>query len=227
MSRQEVVQRIEHERVSAIVRTHEAALAEAAMRAAVAGGFRVVEFTLTTPGALELVAAFAANRDLLVGAGTVLTVEQVQAAKKAGAHFIVSPVWDPAVIRKAGELDLASIPGTLTPTEMLAAHAAGADFVKLFPAPSDVAEYVTALRGPLPQLRIFPTAGVTVENFLDILRAGAAGVGFVRSLFVPADMAARDFTAIERRAAQIHARLRAGLGAEFGPRPPGRGEVGR
>ena len=211
--KQETVQRIEHERVSAIVRTQSSELAAAAMEAAVAGGFRVVEFTLTTPEALDLVSRFAANPELLVGAGTVLTVAQVRAAKEAGARFVVSPVWDAAVIRKAGELGLVAIPGTLTPTEMLAAHAAGADFVKLFPAPSNVAEYVTALRGPLPQLRIFPTAGVTVENFLDVLRAGAAGVGFVRSLFVPEDMATRNFEAIERRAALIHERLRDGLGS--------------
>lgn len=212
MSKQDVVQRIEQERVSAIVRTHEAGLAEAAMRAAVAGGFRVVEFTLTTPGALELISSFATDRDLLVGAGTVLSVEQVVAVKKAGARFVVSPVWDVAVIRKAGELGLVAMPGTLTPTEMLAARAAGADFVKLFPAPANIPEYVTALRGPLPQLRIFPTAGVTVENFLDILRAGAAGVGFVRSLFVPEEMTTGDFDAIRRRAALIHERLQVAFG---------------
>ncbi len=84
----------------------------------------------------------------------------------------------------------------------------GADFVKLFPSPGDVADYVTAVLGPLPELRIFPTAGVTPENFCDVLNAGAAGVGFVRSLFDPDDLAEKRFTEIEKRAARIVDRLR-------------------
>src|SRR5262245_14908289 len=118
-------------RVSAIIRTDEARLAEGAMRAAVAGGIRIVEFTLTTPGALELVTVFAKNGDLVVGAGTVLTVEAARAAVDAGARFVVSPVVDPAVIAEARRLGVVAIPGAFTPTEMLAAHRAGADIVKL------------------------------------------------------------------------------------------------
>jgi 2-dehydro-3-deoxyphosphogluconate aldolase/(4S)-4-hydroxy-2-oxoglutarate aldolase len=91
---------------------------------------------------------------------------------------------------------------------MMHAHRLGADFVKLFPAPANVADYVRAVLGPLPQLRIFPTAGVTLDSFVEVLRAGAAGVGFVRSLFDPEDLARRDFKSIERRAAQIVERLR-------------------
>ncbi len=196
-------------RVSAIIRTDDQQEAAQAMRAAVAGGFRLVEFTLTTPGAVELVTEFARNPDLLVGAGTVLTRQQAREAVRAGAKFLVSPVCDPEVIAEATALGVVCIPGTFTPTEMLAAHRAGAEFVKLFPAPSQrVAEFVAAVRGPMPFLRIFPTAGVSAENFLEVLDAGAAGVGFVKSLFVPAELEARDFTAIERRAADICQRLR-------------------
>ena len=90
---------------------------------------------------------------------------------------------------------------------MLTAHRAGAELVKLFPAPADVADFVTAVRGPLPFLRIYPTAGITVENFVDILRAGASGVGFVRSLFVPEELSAGNFAAIQARAAEIIRRL--------------------
>jgi len=163
----------------------------------------VVEFTLTTPGAFELIASFAKNPDLLVGAGTVLTVDQARQAVEAGARFLVSPVCDPAVIRAAEALDAAAIPGTFTATEMQAAHAAGADFVKLFPAPADVPAYVRSILGPLPHLRIFPTNGVTIENVVEVLGAGAAGVGFVGSLFAPEDMAARNFDAIRGRAEKI------------------------
>ncbi len=194
-------------KVSAIIRTNSNETAAAAMEAAVAGGFRMVEFTLTTPGAMELIRHFAARPELLVGAGTVLSVDQARAAVKAGAKFLVSPITDEAVIREAATLDVVSIPGAFTPTEMMTAHRLGADIVKLFPAPADVADYVSAVLGPLPHLKIFPTAGVNADNFLAVLRAGAFGVGFVKSLFDPAAIAQGDFDAIRRKAAEIHSRL--------------------
>jgi Entner-Doudoroff aldolase len=203
MSRENTLNEIRRRRVSAIIRTKDAELAADAMQAAVDGGFRMVEFTLTTPNALELIGRFAKNDALLVGAGTVLSRESVRGAADAGARFVVSPVCDPDVIDEARKLDLVSIPGTFTPNEMMIADRAGADILKLFPAPANVAEYVTAVLGPLPHLRIFPTAGVDAENFLDVLGAGAFGVGFVRSLFAPADLATRDFAAIRERAAAI------------------------
>lgn len=200
-------------RLSAIVRTGDEALARDAMRAAVAGGFRMVEFTLTTPGALRLIEEFAERPGLIVGAGTVLTPAQARDAAAGGARFLVSPVCDPVVIAAAGALDCVAIPGAFTPTEMLAASRAGADIVKLFPAPSDVAGYVAAILGPLPDLRIFPTAGVGEENFVDVLAAGAFGVGFTRSLFDPDDLARRRFGRIEERAARMVRRL-----VDSGPR---------
>jgi Entner-Doudoroff aldolase len=202
-SRSQTLEAIGRHRISAIIRTNDSQRAENAMRAAVEGGFRIVEFTLTTPGALDLVASFAKRRDLIVGAGTVLTVEDAEAAVSAGARFLVSPVCDPAIIAAAGRFGVVSIPGAFTPTEMLAAHRAGADIVKLFPAPANVAEYVRAVLGPLPHLKIFPTAGVTVDNVVEVLRAGAFGAGFVRALFDPEDLDRRDFRAVEQRARRI------------------------
>ncbi len=177
------------------------------MAAAVRGGFTMIEFTLSIPGALGLVAEFAEDERLLVGVGTVLDRDQARASVAAGARFLVSPVMDPEVIAEAAALAVPCIPGTYTPTEMLEAHRAGADFVKLFPAPADIAKYITQIRGPMPFLQIFPTAGVTRDNFVEILRAGAAGVGFVSSLFHADELAARNFTAIEQRAASICARF--------------------
>ena len=143
---------------SAILRTSCAEAARPAMEAAVRGGFRIVEFTLTTPGALELIEEFAGRDGLVVGAGTVLSVEQAKAAVDRGASFLVSPVVDEKVIETAGALGVAVMPGTHTPTEMLRAHRAGAPLQKLFPAPGIGAAYVKACLGPMPFLRIVPTA---------------------------------------------------------------------
>ena len=117
-SRQSVINEILEHRVSAIVRTKEQRLAAEAMRAAIEGGFRLVEFALTTPGALELIGEFAEKPELLVGAGTVLTIGQARATVKAGARFLVSPICDPEIIAEAHKLGVAAIPGTVTATEM-------------------------------------------------------------------------------------------------------------
>lgn len=190
------------ERCSAILRFDDQDIAREAMNAAVRGGFRIVEFTMTVPGALELVAEFAA-KDLLVGAGTVLTEEQARAAVDAGARFLVSPIMDPEIIRLSHELDAVAIPGTSTPTEMWQARRAGAEIVKLFPAHEKGPAYVKACLGPLPELKIFPTSGVTADNALEFLRAGSFGLGFVAPLFDPEEMRTRAFDQIELRARRL------------------------
>jgi Entner-Doudoroff aldolase len=194
-------------KISAIIRTDNQKVAEQAMQAAVAGGFRVVEFTLTTPGALNLITQFRENDDLIVGAGTVMSPTIVQEAVEAGAQFLVSPVCSVDVIQEAEKLDVVSMPGTFTATEMESAHRAGADFVKLFPAPANVAEYIRFILAPLPHLKIFPTSGVNLDNMLDVLQAGAAGTGFVRPLFNPEMIRNKNYDGIRQRAEAIVERL--------------------
>ena len=194
-------------KISAIIRTDDHKVAEQAMQAAVAGGFRVVEFTLTTPGALNLITQFRDNDDLIVGAGTVMSPTIVQEAVEAGAQFLVSPVCSVDVIQEAEKLDVVIIPGTFTATEMETAHRAGADFVKLFPAPENVAEYIRFILAPLPYLKIFPTSGVNLDNMLDVLQAGAAGIGFVRPLFDPEMIRNKNYGGIRQRAEAIVERL--------------------
>ena len=203
INKQQTLQTILDHRVSAIMRSNSRTSAHAAMRAAQAGGFRLLEFTLTTPDAFGLIAEFSADADLTIGAGTVLTVEDAQKAVDAGARFLVSPIADPEIIDEAQRLNAVMIPGCVTPNEMVMAQRAGADLIKYFPASGNVAEYVRSIMGPLPTLRIFPTSGATPENFIDILIAGAVGVGFVRSLFTDDDMKNENYAAIERRAAKI------------------------
>ena len=194
-------------KISAIIRTDNQKVAEQAMQAAVDGGFRVVEFTLTTPGSLNLITQFRENDDLIVGAGTVMSPTIVQEAVEAGAQFLVSPVCNVDVIKEAEKLDVVSIPGTFTATEMETAHRAGADFVKLFPAPENVAEYIRFILAPLPYLKIFPTSGVNLDNMLDVLQAGAAGTGFVRPLFDPEMIRNKNYDGIRQRAEEIVERL--------------------
>ena len=194
-------------KISAIIRTDNQKVAEQAMQAAVAGGFRVVEFTLTTPGALNLITQFRENDDLIVGAGTVMSPIIAQEAVEAGAQFLVSPVCNVDVIQEAEKLDVVSIPGTFTATEMETAHRAGADFVKLFPAPENVAEYIRFILAPLPYLKIFPTSGVNLDNMLDVLQAGAAGTGFVRPLFDADMIRNKNYDGIRQRAEAIVERL--------------------
>ncbi len=207
--RQSIAAAIERERISAIIRTENQCLASDAMAAAVEGGFRLIEFTLTTPGALELITEFSSNSELIVGAGTVMSPRQARDAVAAGARFLVSPIVDREMIAEAGELNVPCIPGAYTPTEMETAHRFGADFVKVFPATAGGVDFVRAVRGPLPHLRLFPTAGVGPDNFLEFLDAGCAGVGFVRTLFAPGDLVKSDFAAIRARAADITRRYSA------------------
>lgn len=195
-------------KATAILRTHVEENAGPAMEAAVRGGFRVLEFTLTTPGALERIAEFSARDGLVVGAGTVMTVEDARAAVEQGASFLVSPVVDEAVIEEAKRLGVAMMPGTHTPTEMMRAYKTGAQLQKLFPAPGQGPDYVSACLGPLPFLRLVPTNGVTVENASAWLDAGAYALGCVAPLFDPDEVAQGRFDLVEVCARRILAAIR-------------------
>lgn len=207
MTAETVAMRIREARATAILRTQDTDVARGAMDAAIRGGFRVVEFTLTIPRALSLIGEYS-QLDLLVGAGTVMTPAEVRDAAAAGAKFIVSPVIDEPVIEAAKELGLATIPGTFTPTEMLRAHRAGATMIKLFPAPGTGPAYVRQILGPMPYLRIVPTAGVNGTNAPEYLTAGCWAVGFVSSLFTPEDLAERRYDRIEQRAREFLTSIR-------------------
>jgi 2-dehydro-3-deoxyphosphogluconate aldolase/(4S)-4-hydroxy-2-oxoglutarate aldolase len=218
MTPEEFVCALELHRTSAIVRADSQAVARGAMNAAITGGVRIVEFTLTTPGALDLVAEFSARDPLervdgidrvIVGAGTVLTVEQARDAVKAGARFLVSPVADARVIRAAADLGVAMIPGVHTPTEMLRAHEDGAPLLKLFPAPAGGPAYLRSVLAPLPFLKIVPTNGVDESNIAAWIAAGAWAVGLVGPLFVAEDLATQNWPAIEARARRLRALAKA------------------
>jgi 2-dehydro-3-deoxyphosphogluconate aldolase / (4S)-4-hydroxy-2-oxoglutarate aldolase len=195
-------------RASAILRCPSQQAAASAMEAAVRGGFRVIEFTLTIPGALDLVEQFSRRRDLVVGAGTVLTAAEARAAAERGAQFLVSPVLDTDVIAAGRALGVTFIPGCHTPTELLAAHRAGAPLQKLFPAPGNGPAFVRACLGPLPFLKIVPTQGVDASNARAWLEAGAFALGLNNALFDPGELKSGRFDRVEARARDLLAAVR-------------------
>lgn len=143
-------------------------------------GVRVFEITLDAPeGAEDLsaVRAHLAGRDCLVGAGTILRAEQLDAARSAGADFAVAPLLDLGLLRGAVDEGLPFIPGAMTPSEAATAWGAGATFVKLFPASAVGPSFVRELRGPLPDVQLIPTGGIDASNAGAFLEAGAAAVG--------------------------------------------------
>lgn len=207
MTPDDFVQRLQQCRATAILRTqHEDAAAPAA-EAAIAAGFRIIEFTLTVPGAIDRIREFAERPDIIVGAGTVLTADDAQRAVDAGARYLVSPVFDQDVLLAAQRLGVAFMPGTFTATEMVTAHRAGAHLLKLFPGPEGGPKYVRSLLAPLPFLKIVPTNGVHLNNAAAYLKAGAFALGFTTALFDPLDLASGDFGRVEERGRKLLAEI--------------------
>lgn len=194
---------LKKEKGLAILRTMNGEAAGRAMEAAVRGGFRVIEFTLTIPGAFELIRRFSQSSDLAVGAGTVLTIADARKSVDAGACFLASPVLDPQIVAEARELNVAMIPGTHTATEMWQAHQMGAPLQKLFPAAAGGPQYVKSILAPLPFLRIVPTNGIDGSNAAEYLKAGAYAVGVNAALFSEELIAAGRFDLIEEKARQL------------------------
>lgn len=161
--------------------------------ALVAGGIRVLEFTLSNREALTAIEAVRPRlpNEVLVGAGTVLDEESARAAMLSGAQFLVTPTVQPDVVACGVEWGVPVICGAFTPTEILQAARSGADLVKVFPAGSVGPQYIKDVLGPLPHLRLVPTGGIDLENCRQFLRAGAYTVGVGGSL-VKADLVARN-----------------------------------
>jgi len=185
--RSECIRRLEANGIVAVVRTADPSRVRAIVEAIAAGGVRSVEITLTVKGAVGLIRTLSRelSEEILLGAGTVLDPEAALQAIDAGAQFIVSPVFNAEVVQSAHRSDVAAVPGCLTPTEVLAAWQAGADAVKLFPAGALGPQYLRDLRGPMPQVRLLPTGGITVETVGEWIRAGAMAVGVGAALLDP------------------------------------------
>jgi 2-dehydro-3-deoxyphosphogluconate aldolase/(4S)-4-hydroxy-2-oxoglutarate aldolase len=163
-----------------VLRAKSVAQGRAVVDAMVAGGVTVVEVTMTVPGAIDLIKELqkAYGSELLLGSGTVTTADQAQATIDAGAEFVVSPSLHPEVIAKTKANKKISCPGALTPTEVITAWNAGADYVKIFPCSAvGGASYLKSLLAPFPHLKLIPTGGVTLETAASFIKAGARALG--------------------------------------------------
>ncbi len=210
MSKHDNLQRVISTGIVAVIRAKSSEMLLDVAEALLAGGVDVMEITFTVPGAvrvLEQVAAKLGQR-LLLGAGTVLDSETARIAMLAGAEFIVAPSTNLHVIEICRRYDKLVMPGAFTPTEVVQAWQAGADIVKIFPSDVQGAPYLKALRGPLPQVRMMPTGGVTLETAADFLRAGACALGVGSSLVEPKAVESGDLKRIESMARQFVACVR-------------------
>ena len=195
----DLIPELRRARVVPVVRTQAAAHAMTAVEWLREAGFRVFEITMTVPDAPALIRRLSAEPGTLVGAGTVPDVEAARACLDAGARFIVTPWVDPAVIAATREAGALPLPGTMTPTEIRAAVAAGAEGVKIFPAASvGGPAHVKALRAVFPGVPFCPTGGVDASNAQDYFEAGADFVGMGGKLVDEKRIAAGDKAAILR-----------------------------
>lgn len=191
--------------VIAVVRSERPGPLVEVARALARGGVTAIEITFTVPGAVGVIERVARELDdeIQIGAGTVLDAETARAAILAGAQFVVSPSTDPRTIELCRRYSVPVMPGALTPTEVVTAWQAGADVVKIFPSELTGPRYLKALRGPLPQIRLLPTGGISLENAREFLECGAAALGVGSALVSPQHVASEDFDEIERRARQF------------------------
>ena len=208
--RADTVRRIEACGVVAVIRLQDGSRLRAVVEALAAGGITALEVTMTVPRAIELIAEIAPTLPpaFLIGAGTVVDAETARAAVAAGARFIVGPVFRPAVIDAAHAAGAAAMPGCFSPTEILAAWDAGADVVKVFPATALGPAYFKDLRGPLPQVKLMPTGGVSLENAGEWIKAGAVAIGVGGALVDPKLVAAGQYAAITERARRFIERVK-------------------
>ncbi len=223
MDKQKVRDRIIEIGIVPVVRASSSREARIAADAVCQGGIPIVEITMTVPGAVDVIRELAKNSssEVLVGAGTVLNVEAARRCLDAGAQFLVSPGLNLPTVALAAREGKLMMAGSLTPTEVMAAWEAGADFVKVFPCGQvGGAKYIKALKGPLPQIPLVPTGGVNLSTAAEFIEAGAVALGIGGELVQAEALKsnkpeiivenAREFVAIVR---QARAQLASSVGA--------------
>lgn len=202
--REQIIKTIEQEKLVVIVRGVAREQLIPLAESMYAGGVRLLEITYSANGAvsdedtaenIRMLAEHFKER-MYIGAGTVMKPEQVELTKKAGGCFIISPDTYEAVIKKTRELEMVSMPGALTATEIQNAHRAGADFVKMFPITNMGTSYVKAVKAPLSHIRLLAVGGVNLNNMKDYLKAGVCGFGVGSNIIDKKMLAEEDYAGI-------------------------------
>ena len=179
MEKTQVLETIKREKLVPVIRTNSTDDARQAIQVLSKCGIKVFEITMTVPNAVELIAELnESNSEILIGAGTILDKSNAEKCIEAGAKFVVSPAFDAETVKFCREKNVAIMPGTITPTEVLTAWNAGADCVKIFPC--DVmggAKYLKTLKTLFPHIEMMPTGGVSLDTIADFFNAGAIAVG--------------------------------------------------
>ena len=201
MAKAETLSRIKSEKVVALIRADGPESLLDCARALAAGGLNVIELTMTTPGAIELVAEVSRTLPgVMLGLGTVLDAETARAGVAAGAQFIVTPALRPGVIKACVQLGVPVLSGALTPTEIASASDLGADVIKIFPAEFFGPAYIRSIKAPFPGIELLPTGGVTPETAGDFLKAGAFAVAAGGALVSAAALKSADWASVTARA---------------------------
>jgi len=192
--------------VVAVIRAQSSDQLSHVFEALMEGGVKAIEVTMTTPNAIEVIHVVSnkmKNEEAVIGVGTVLDPETARAALLAGAEYVVSPTLNLETVKMCRRYSAAVIPGAYTPTEILTAWEAGADIVKVFPATSLGSGYFKDILGPLPQVRLSPTGGVSLETVKDFIKAGACCVAVGGNLVSKSALAEQNWKKIAETAKQF------------------------
>ena len=202
MSKNEILECIYKNKVVAVIRLDENVDAVEVVKAIIKGGVKVIELTLTTPNAFEIIKTLSEkfSNEALIGAGSVLNKEMAEKAIDSGAKYIVSPISNFDLIDVAHSNNIPVMLGAYTPTEIFNAQLKGVDIVKVFPADGLGMKYFKSIKAPMPHLNIMPTGGVTLTNAGDWIKAGASAVGIGSALAIKDQVANNDYKGIEENA---------------------------
>lgn len=205
MNKTDVLEKVKELGLLAVIRGPSPELTVKMVEALVAGGVIGIEITYTTPNAEDVVRTLAGKfgDGVVLGMGTLTKPEQSLSAKEAGAHFLVSPICEPELVRSMTASGLLTMAGALTPTEVFQAYQLGSDVVKVFPGSLGGPAYIKALKGPFPYIPMMPTGGVNAGNMAEWFASGVVAVGAGSELCPPQLAKDGKFDEISRRAAEF------------------------
>jgi 2-dehydro-3-deoxyphosphogluconate aldolase/(4S)-4-hydroxy-2-oxoglutarate aldolase len=218
MQRLEILSKLENAGIVAVMRLTDTTYLGEIVQALAEGGIKTLEITMTSPNAPALIKHLTQTLDAsyLIGAGTVVDVPSAEEVIQAGAQFVVSPIFNPAIITKVHEYDKVSVCGAFSPTEIFNAWQAGADLVKVFPATALGPQFFKDIHGPFPNIKLTPTGGVSIENAADFIKAGAVCLGVGTALLDKQLLKNRDWQGLTARAAAFMAAVNQGRTATKG-----------